>query len=115
MTTTSIRSTVPPAVKRQGNRHQDELDTREAGQGVLKGMAYGGPLGSLIGVVVLTLAIPSLGSGAVLAGIIIGMGAGIVLGAFGGLYTRVRAQEAADSGPAQPHTTVRSLQHGSAD
>ncbi len=70
MTTTSMRSTAPSRVNRQGKRHRDELDGRNAGQGVIKGIAFGGPLGGLLGLVVLTLAIPALGPGALLAGII---------------------------------------------
>ena len=68
MTTTSIQSTIPIGVNRQGNRHRDALDSRNAGQGVIKGIAFGGPLGGLLGLVVLTLAIPALGPGALLAG-----------------------------------------------
>ncbi len=115
MTTTNIRPTSRNFVSHQVNRHRDDLDTRDAGTGVLKGITLGGPLGSLVGMVVLTLAVPSLGPGAMLAGVIIGLVAGIVLGAFGGLYTTVRDQEEAGSHPAQNHTTVRALQHYSAD
>ena len=115
MTTTSIRFTAPIGVNCQGSQHRDELDSRDAGQGVLKGIAFGGPLGSLIGLVILMLVMPVLGPGAMLAGTIVGLVAGIVLGAFGGLYTRVRAHEVAVSRPAQAQTTARTLQRCSAD
>lgn len=115
MTTTNIRSIAPTVVSHQGNRHRDDLDTRDAGSGALTGIAFGGPLGSLIGLVALTLAVPALGPGAMLAGMIIGLVAGIVLGAFGGLYRRVRSYEDADFRATHAATTARSFQHFSAD
>ena len=114
MTSTSIRFTAPSRVDCQGNRHRDELDSRNAGQGVIKGIAFG-PLGGLLGLVVLTLAIPALGPGALLAGIVIGLVAGIVLGAFGGLYRRVRSQEDADARPTRTSKVPQPLQRCSAD
>jgi hypothetical protein len=115
MTTTSIQSTIPIGGNHQGKRHRDALDSRNAGTGVLKGIAFGGPLGSLIGMVILMLAIPTLGPGALLAGMIIGLVAGIVLGAFGGLYTRVRGQEDADARPTRTSKVPQPLQRCSAD
>jgi hypothetical protein len=115
MTSTSIRSTAPSRVNCQGNRHRDELDSRNAGQGVIKGIAFGGPLGGLLGLVVLTLAIPALGPGALLAGMIIGLVAGIVLGAFGGLYRQVRSQEDADAHPTRTSKVPQPLQRCSVD
>jgi hypothetical protein len=81
MTTTSIRPTTSGLARCERDRLGDDLDTREAGSGVVKGIAVGGPLGSLIGMGLLTMMIPALGPGAVLAGIIIGLVADIVLGA----------------------------------
>jgi hypothetical protein len=82
---------------------------------VLKDVAFGGPLGGLIGMVALTLAIPALGPGALLAGTIIGLVAGIVLGAFGGLYTRVRSREGGDLRTTGSPTARQTLQRCSAD
>ena len=106
---------IPIGVNHQGKRHRDALDTRDAGTGVIKGIAFGGPLGGLIGMVALTLAIPTLGPGALLAGIIIGLVAGIVLGAFGGLYRQVRGQEDAGSRTAGSPMESQPLQRCSAD
>lgn len=83
--------------------------------GVLKGITFGGPLGSLVGMTVLTLAVPSLGTGAMLAGIIIGLVVGVVLGAFGGLYTRVRNYEDADVYGTHSATPSQAFQNYSAD
>jgi hypothetical protein len=104
MTTTSIRFIAPSRVNRQGNRHRDELDSRNAGQGVIKGIAFGGPLGGLLA-----------RTGALLAGIIIGLVAGIVLGAFGGLYRQVRSQEDADAHPTRTSKVPQPLQRCSVD
>lgn len=115
MATTNIHSNVPFTVSHQGNRHRDDLAMRDASTGMLKGITFSGPLGSLVGLAVLTLAVPSLGPGAMLAGILIGLVAGIVLGAFGGLYTRVRNYEDADVYGTHSATPSQAFQHYSAD
>ncbi len=78
----------------------ENISTREAAIGMLKGIAIAGPIGSLatLGLLDLLTDLWGYGHGSMslawmLSGLIIGAFLGVVIGAFAGLYQTVRANE----------------------
>lgn len=78
----------------------EDISTREAAIGMLKGIAIAGPIGSLatLGLLDLLTDLWGYGYGSMslswmLSGLIIGAFLGVVIGAFAGLYQTVRANE----------------------